>query len=73
MYGYVIAIVVALILLAFCLAALGRAGPMPLDPGTAGGKSVGPESPAADEPTPDLSKTATPAEVAAARRQTPPA
>ena len=75
MLGYTIALVIGLILLGFIIAALSRQRP-----GNAGkprpgleGKPVQGNQPAADEPTPDQSVTASRAEVDAARRHTPPA
>jgi len=72
MFGYILALGIGLLLVAACFAGLGRAGPQP-GRKTPGEKPVGPLDPAADEPTPDRSATASPREVAAARRHTPPA
>jgi len=72
MIGYILAGVVALALLAVCVAGFSRARPTPGH----GGRERRPlqnDSPAADEPTPDRSATAGPEEVRAARQHTPPA
>jgi hypothetical protein len=66
MYGYILVAIVGLILLGFCIAGLARARP-----GTP--KSTAAAKPAADEPTPGRSVTASESEVAAAQRHTPPA
>lgn len=69
MIGYVLASIVGLLLVALCFAGFGGSRARP---GGAGKR--GPDSqPAADEPTPDRSVTATPAEMDVARRHTPPA
>jgi len=66
MYGYLIAGIVAVFLLGFCIAAFGRGRPGPPK------RSPG-DAPAADEPTPGRSVTASESEIAAAQRHTPPA
>jgi hypothetical protein len=72
MFGYILAIMIGLVLVAFVVAALSRAGPR--EGGCGQHPSVSLESePAADEPTPDRSVTASPRKVEAARRHTPPA
>jgi hypothetical protein len=69
MFGYVIACVFGLLLVALCFAALGGSRTRP------GGRerTQRDSQPAADEPTPDRSVTAEPREIDAARRHTPPA
>lgn len=69
MFGYVIAGILGLILVALCFAALGGSRTRP---GGRGQPRRG-SQPAADEPTPDRSATAEPREIEAARRHTPPA
>lgn len=71
MFGYILALCLGAVLLVLGLAALARSG-------TRGGRPpvkrpVQPEQPAADEPTPDRSVTASTREREAARRVTPPA
>lgn len=69
MLGYILAIIVGFVLGALCFAALGGTRARP--PGeTRSGRG---SQPAADEPTPDRSVTATPSEMAEARKHTPPA
>lgn len=72
MLGYLLAAVLALVLVLFGVSALTRAGPRsgrrPEDR-----PPVGPDQPSADEPTPDRSAIASSAEKDAARRVTPPA
>jgi hypothetical protein len=74
MLGYILVIGLGLVLLAVFAATLGplRAG---LDHGAKETREqpLQANQPAADEPTPDLSVTATHSEIAAARRHTPPA
>jgi len=66
MYGYIFGVVLGLLLLGFLVAGLAKGRP-------GGAKPASTEKPAADEPTPARSVTATPSEVAAAQRHTPPA
>ncbi len=72
MFGYLLGIVLAVFLVAIVLMAMARSGPRRgrRDPQI---KPVQAEEPAADEPTPDRSATASPREMAASRRRTPPA
>ncbi len=75
MYGYIFAAIAGLICVFAVFAALaqGRA-PNRRKPGAPRGeKPVGPEKPAADEPTPARSSTASPRQVETAARHTPPA
>jgi hypothetical protein len=69
MLGYVLATFVGLLLIALFIGAMGgprvRAG--------RGKRTEPPAQPSADEPTPDWSATATPREMDAARKHTPPA
>ena len=66
MYGYIFGAIIGVVLLGFLIAGLARARPgVP--------KTVPPAKPAADEPTPARSVTASESEVAAAQRHTPPA
>ncbi len=73
MFGHILALLLGLVLLAFCIAGLFRAGSTRLNRKKPSERPVQGNAPAADEPTPDLSAIATPAEVNAARQHTPPA
>jgi hypothetical protein len=66
MYGYLIGVVLGIILLGFLIAGFAKGRP-----GTP--KSSSAQRPAADEPTPARSVTASQSEIAAAQRHTPPA
>lgn len=74
MIGYIFALAVALVVLAFCIAGLAQ-----VRPGSGGGprgreqRPLPGDAPAADEPTPERSATASRSEIAAAKRHTPPA
>jgi hypothetical protein len=69
MFGYVLATIVGLLLIALCLGALGGSRARVAGPKRGDSRS----QPAADEPTPDRSVTAKAPEVDAARQHTPPA
>ena len=69
MLGYILAGFIGLLLVGLCLAGLG--GARARAPGDR--RSATPSEPAADEPTPDRSATASSQEINAARRHTPPA
>lgn len=74
MIGYIFAVLIGLVLLAFLIGGLAQLRPGPNAARKApGDKPVQADAPAADEPTPDRSVTATGAEISAARRHTPPA
>ena len=75
MFGYIIALVIGLVLLGFVVAAFSKQRPGGAANPRRGleGQPVQGNQPAADEPTPDRSVTASRAEVDAARRHTPPA
>ncbi len=69
MLGYVLAAIIGLLLVGLCLACLGGArARAPEDR-----RSSATSQPAADEPTPDRSATATSGEINSAREHTPPA
>jgi hypothetical protein len=69
MIGYVLAAIIGFVLLALVFAAMGKGRARP-----AGRNAPRADSqPAADEPTPDRSATASGREIDAARRHTPPA
>src|SRR5262245_29579140 len=70
MIGYVLASIVGLLLVALCFAGLGGSRTRPGGAARSRGSDA---QPAADELTPDRSVTATPPEMDAARRHTPPA
>jgi hypothetical protein len=72
MFGYILAFGLALLLALLGLVLFSRSGPQSGRRQPDAG-SRPPEHPAADEPTPDQSSTASAGEVAAARRHTPPA
>jgi len=74
MFGYILAVLVGLVLLAFLIGGLAqlRPGKQPSHSGQEA-QPLQPNAPAADEPTPDRSVTATPGEIRAAREHTPPA
>ena len=74
MFGYILAVLIGLILLAFVIGGFAQLRPGP----GRGRKGPGEQplqsnNPAADEPTPDRSLTADPGEIRAAREHTPPA
>jgi hypothetical protein len=71
MFGYIIGIVLALLLVAFAYAGMSISGPR-VGRKTGKDKPLQPEGPAADEPTPDRSATAASSQVNAARGHTPP-
>jgi len=74
MFGYIVAILLGLILLAFAIAALAGMRPGPGSSRKAPGEQpLQSNQPAADEPTPDRSVTADAGEIRAAREHTPPA
>lgn len=74
MLGYIIAIVLGAVILGFCIAGLSQMKPGPgASRKPAASKPVQNDSPAADEPTPDRSVTATAGEIRSARQHTPPA
>jgi hypothetical protein len=69
MLGYALAAIIGLLLVGLCLACLGGGRAR-----SAGDRRTGaPSQPAADEPTPDRSATATRGEINSARQHTPPA
>lgn len=72
MFGYIIATFLGLVVVLIALSVLTRSGPR-TGRRAADEKPVGFEQPAADEPTPGRSDTASTAEAEAARRVTPPA
>lgn len=72
MFGYIIALVMALVLVALAVVVLSRAGPRS-GRRQSDEQPLQPEHPFADEPTPDRSATSSAKEVEAARRLTPPA
>jgi hypothetical protein len=72
MFGYILAGVLAVIVLVLVFSGLG-AGKAGERTGTAGKSSTRGSKPAADEPTPDRSVTARPDQVDAAKPKTPPA
>jgi hypothetical protein len=71
MLGYVLAAIIGLLFVGLCLACLGGGSRArsPREPGSKGSSA----EPAADEPTPDRSATATRGEINSARHHTPPA
>jgi hypothetical protein len=69
MFGYILAAIFGLLLLGLALAFLGGARSR----GPEKGHRLGEAQPAADEPTPDRSVTATRREMETARKHTPPA
>jgi hypothetical protein len=71
MFGYILAVLIGGVVVAFWLASRARARPVGQEP--AGGHPVQRDQPAADEPTPDRSATAPESAVRAAKRRTPPA
>lgn len=74
MFGYILAILAGLILLAFLISGLAQLRPGKQPPHS--GREAQPlqaNEPAADEPTPDRSVTANTGEIRAAREHTPPA
>ena len=74
MYGYIIAGVIGLVVLIFVISGLAQAKPGPGASRKArGDRPVQADAPAADEPTPDKSVTATRGEIRHARDHTPPA
>jgi hypothetical protein len=74
MYGYLLAIALGLLLLAFAIGGWAQLrGTAGRDRKVAGGRPVQGETPASDEPTPDRSVTADDKEIRAAREHTPPA
>jgi hypothetical protein len=74
MFGYLIACVIGLILLALLLVGLAKGPTRAKDSGQLPGPPpVQPNAPVADEPTPDRSATATAKQVRTAREHTPPA
>lgn len=74
MLGYLIAGIVGLVLLGFCIAGLAQMRPGPsVGRKATTAKPVQADGPAADEPTPDRSVTAAASEISAAKRHTPPA
>lgn len=74
MFGYILAGVIGLVLLGFLIASLSYLRPGRGTRGTATSeKPVQADQPAADEPTPDRSRTAKPQQIRAAREHTPPA
>lgn len=73
MIGYIVAGIVGLILVIVFVVGLARSKPQEGATHGGAGRPVQNSSPAADEPTPDQSVTASSAEVRAAKRHTPPA
>jgi len=74
MFGYILAGLIGLVLIGFLIAGLAQLRPGPGTRGKVRGEEpVQADAPAADEPTPDLSATAKPQQVRAAREHTPPA
>jgi hypothetical protein len=74
-FGYIIASAVGLAVFVFILVGLANAKPRGRDPhsGRPENKPVESDAPSADEPTPDLSTTASSAQVQRAKQTTPPA
>jgi len=74
MFGYILAVLIGLVLLAFLIGGLAQMRPG-RQPSHSGQESppLQADTPAADEPTPDRSVTATATEISAAKRHTPPA
>lgn len=73
MFGYILALVIGVILIGFCIAGMSRVRPGGDRRAGREGKPVQHEGPAAEEVTPDRSATASPGEIRAARGHTPPA
>jgi hypothetical protein len=74
MLGYIIALGIGGVLLLWGLVALARGGPAGSRRASPSGPGVPDrQNPSADEPTPDRSAIASPAQAEAARRATPPA
>ncbi len=74
MFGYLLAVLIGVVLLAFLIGGFAQMRPGKQPPHAGQEKQpLQPNAPAADEPTPDRSVTATKSEINAARDHTPPA
>jgi hypothetical protein len=73
MFGYVLGALVALVFLVLFIGGMARGGPASGRDRQRADRPVQAETPAADEPTPDRSATASRREIETARHHTPPA